>query len=34
MQSKIVFKICEDTSCSSFSVKEFDVIRHEKELIL
>ena len=26
MQSKMVFKICEGSSCSSFYVKEFDAI--------
>ena len=30
MQAKTVFKICEGISCSSFYVKEFDVIVHEK----
>ena len=30
MQSKMVFKICERIPCSSFCVKEFDVIVHEK----
>ena len=30
MQSKMVFKICEEISCSSFYVKEFDVIVHNK----
>ena len=29
MQSKIVFKICEGILCSSFYVKEFDVIVHK-----
>ena len=32
MQSKMVFKICEGKPCSSFSVKELDVIVHEKYL--
>ena len=30
MQSKMVFKICEGISCSSFYVKEFDAIVHKK----
>ena len=30
MQSKMVLKICEGISCSSFYVKEFDVIVHKK----
>ena len=30
MQSKMVFKNCEGISCSSFYVKEFDVIVHKK----
>ena len=30
MQSKMVFKICEEISCYSVYVKEFDVIVHEK----
>ena len=30
MQTKMVFKICEGILCSSFYVKEFDVIVHEK----
>ena len=28
--SKMVFKICEGISCSLFSLKELDVIVHEK----
>ena len=32
MQSKMVFKICEGLSYSSFYVKEFDVIVHKKRL--
>ena len=28
--TKMVFKICEGISCSSFSVKELDVIVHKK----
>ena len=30
MQSKMVFKICDGISCSSFYVKEFDTIVHKK----
>ena len=30
MQSKMVFKIWKEISCSSFHVKEFDVIVHKK----
>ena len=30
MQSKMVFNICKGKSCSSFYVKEFDVIVHKK----
>ena len=30
MQSKMVFKICYGILCSSFCVKEFDVIVHKK----
>ena len=30
MQSKMVFKICLETPCSSLYVKEFDVIVHKK----
>ena len=30
MQSKMVFKICEGILCSSFYVKEFNVIVHKK----
>ena len=34
MQSKMVFKICEGIWCSSFYVKEFDVIVHKKNISL
>ena len=34
MQSKMVFKICEGISCSSFCVKEFAVIVHKKTFSL
>ena len=30
MQSEMVFKICEGLLCSSYYVKEFDVIVHKK----
>ena len=30
MRSKMVFKICEGISCSSFCVQEFDVTVHKK----
>ena len=30
MQSKMVFKFCDGILCSSFYVKEFDVIVHKK----
>ena len=34
MQSKTLFKSCEGISCSSFYVKEFDVIVHKKHFSL
>ena len=34
MQSNMVFKICEGISCSSFHVKEFDVVVYKKVFYL
>ena len=31
---KMIFKMCEGISCSSFSVKELDVIVHRKNIFL
>ena len=33
-QSKAVFKICEEIWCSSFHVKEFDVIVHKDYFLI